>query len=212
MVAAGAFVAVLALVVAPFALIAPEGLADSLGRQLGRPLQIESLGASFLLAAKQLGFYDPTVVSTHGSQNLAGPLPDALATAQTVVQGLALIAVWLLFLRGPRNGRPPDRGVRRLGGRLRRLRQGALAPVPHLARPARAARPRVAGDDRCWVLAAVAYVTTHLWFPSRYWDMVDLQPVGWLVLVRNLLLVALAVVLAVALATRRPEPAAPHSA
>ena len=63
-----------------------------------------------------------------------------------------------------------------------------------------------------WVLAAVAYVTTHLWFPSRYWDMVDLQPVGWLVLVRNLLLVALAVVLAVALATRRPGPAAPHSA
>jgi hypothetical protein len=63
-----------------------------------------------------------------------------------------------------------------------------------------------------WILAAAAYVTTHLWFPTRYWDMVDLQPVGWLVLVRNLLLVVLAVALLAALATRRPEPAAPRSA
>ena len=54
-----------------------------------------------------------------------------------------------------------------------------------------------------------ALVTTHLWFPTRYWDLVDLEPVGWLALVRNVLLVTLAVVLAVAVTAR--ESAAPRS-
>ena len=209
--AAGAFVAVLALVVAPFALIAPEGLADSLGRQLGRPLQIESLGSSVLLAAHQLGVYDPTVVSTHGSQNLSGDLPDALATVQTVIQGLALVGVWLLFLRGPATAA--------------RLTAACAASVVVFVTFGKVLSPQFLiwlvplvplvlawPATTVWILAAAAYVTTHLWFPTRYWDMVDLQPVGWLVLVRNLLLVALAVALVAALATRRPEPAAPRSA
>ena len=97
----GAFAAALAVIVVPFALIAPDGLWDSVSRQLDRPLQIESLGASLLLAAHQLGLYEPTVVSTHGSQNLSGSLPDALATVQTVLQAAALVAVWALFARGP---------------------------------------------------------------------------------------------------------------
>ena len=53
------------------------------------------------------------------------------------------------------------------------------------------------------VLFGAALVTTHLWFPTRYWDLVDLQPVGWLALVRNALLVALAVVLVVAMERAR---------
>src|SRR5439155_19896445 len=74
------FAAVLAFVILPFAILSPGGVADSLTQQLGRPLQIESLGSAILLAAHRLGAYQPTVVSTHGSQNLAGSLPDALAT------------------------------------------------------------------------------------------------------------------------------------
>ena len=38
------------LVYLPFALLAPEGVLRSVWRQLGRPLQIESLGAGVLLA------------------------------------------------------------------------------------------------------------------------------------------------------------------
>ena len=56
------------------------------------------------------------------------------------------------------------------------------------------------------VLFGAALVTTHLWFPTRYWDLVDLQPVGWLALVRNVLLVALAVVLVVAMERARGRP------
>jgi hypothetical protein len=51
-------------------------------------------------------------------------------------------------------------------------------------------------------LLGAALVTTRLWFPSRYWDVVALEPAGWLVLVRNLLLVGLVVVLVAATTER----------
>ena len=57
--------------------------------------------------------------------------------------------------------------------------------------------PAVAGAGglaACAVLL-VSLVTTQLWFPFRYWDVVALEPVGWLVVVRDLLLVALYAIL-----------------
>jgi hypothetical protein len=202
------FAAVVAVAVLPFAVIAPEGLWGSVERQLGRPLQIESLGASFLLAARQLGFYDPEVVSSHGSQNLDGALPDALASAQTVLQVAALVAVWLLFARGPAT---PGRLVTASAASVAVFVAfgKVLSPqfliwlVPVVA---------LVGADAA--AAAVAFlgaalVATHAWFPTRYWDLVDLQPVGWLALVRNVFLVALAVVLALATARARGPARSP---
>ena len=193
-IALAAFAAALAVIVVPFALIAPEGLVDSVERQLGRPLQIESLGASLLLAAKQLGLYDPVVVSSHGSQNLEGPLPDALASVQTVLQGLALVAVWVLFARGPAT---PQRLVASCAASIvvfvafgKVLSPQFLIWIVPVVLLVGGSRGIAAG-----LLFGAALVTTHLWFPSRYWDLVDLQPVGWLALVRNVLLVALAIVL-----------------
>jgi hypothetical protein len=58
-------------------------------------------------------------------------------------------------------------------------------------------------------LLAAALVTTQLWFPFRYWDVVALGNATWLVLVRDLLLVALFVVL---VSTSRREREAPRSA
>ncbi|HXV32747.1 MAG TPA: glycosyltransferase 87 family protein [Gaiellaceae bacterium] len=206
--ALGAFAAALAVVVLPFAVIAPEGLWDSVERQLGRPLQIESLGASALLAAKQLGLYDPVVVSSYGSQNLSGSLPDALATAQTVLQAAGLLAVWLLFARGPAT---PERLLGAcaasvvvfvaFGKVLSPQFLVWLVPVAALV----AGRIGLAAGT----LLGAALVTTHLWFPTRYWNLVDLQPVGWLALVRNVLLVALALVLAVAMARARAPARSP---
>jgi hypothetical protein len=201
----GAFAATVAVIVVPFALVSPEGLADSVERQLGRPLQIESLGASLLLAAHQLRLYDPAVVSTHGSQNLAGSLPDELATAQTVLQAAALVVVWALFAHGPAT--PGRLAAACAGSAVVFVTFGkVLSPqfmiwlVPLV--------PLVLGRIglAAGVLLGAALVTTHLWFPSRYWDLVDLQPVGWLALVRNGLLVALAAVLAVATARARGSP------
>lgn len=199
----GIVVGVLGAILLPFVAIAPGGLADSLGRQLGRPLQIESLGAAVLLAAHQVGIYDPTVVSSHGSQNLGGPLPDALTVAQSVVQGLALLAVWFAARRGS-------------------LLAGAAAALTAFVTFGKVLSPQflvwllplvplVAGTTGLTAsgLLAAALVTTQLWFPYRYWDVVALEPVGVLVLVRDLLLVALFAVLIVA--TIRPGSGAARS-
>jgi Glycosyltransferase family 87 len=205
----GVLLGVLALFVVPFALLAPDGLLDSLQRQLDRPLQIESLGAAFLLAAHQIGLYDPSVVSTHGSQNLAGSLPDRLALAETVLQGLALLAIWTLAVRGPAS---PARLVTAAAASVASVVALAKVLSPQFLIWLVPLVPLVAGSPGllAGTLLGISLVTTQLWFPSRYWDVVDLGPEGWLVLLRDLALVALAGVLA--LATQRRERAGPRSA
>jgi hypothetical protein len=204
----GIFLAVGAAIVLPFAVLSPGGLAHSLTTQLGRPLQIEALGAGILLAAHQLGLYEPNVVSTHGSQNLSGSLPDSFATIETALLAVALVVVWTLFARGR-----PERD---------RLLTACVAAVVAFVAFGKVLSPQfliwliplvplvagTAGVAACWLLAA-ALVTTQLWFPHRYWDVVALQPAGWLVLVRDLLLVALLVVLVRAI---RPGSEGPRSA
>jgi hypothetical protein len=203
----GVFAAVIVAIVLPFAILSPGGVVDSLTTQLGRPLQIESLGAAALLAAHQLGLYDPTVVSTHGSQNLSGSLPGALGAVETALQLVALVAVWLLFARGR-----PDR---------ERLLVASAAAVVAFIAFGKVLSPQFlvwllplvplvggsAGIAACWVFAG-ALVTTQLWFPHRYWDVVALESATWLVLVRDLLLVAL---LAVLVAAIRPGSGAPRT-
>ena len=198
----GVFGVALALVVVPFAVVAPEGLLDSVERQLDRPLQIESLGSSVLLAGHQLGVYDPTVVSSHGSQNLTGPLPDAFATAQTVLQATALVAVWVLFARGPAT---PTRLVAASAASVAVFVAFGKVLSPQFLIWLVPVAALVAGRGGIAAAAflGAALVTTHVWFPTRYWDVVDLEPAGWLVLVRNVLLVALVVVLGVVTARAR---------
>jgi hypothetical protein len=200
----GCFVGVLALCFVPFLVLSTGGVAHSIGTQLGRPLQIESLGASLLLAAEQLGLYDATVESSHGSQNLAGSLPDTLAALLTAFQLVAVGMVWAVFAA-------TDRG--REG-----LLAGSAAAVAALVALGKVLSPQfliwllplvpaVAGAGglaACAVLLA-ALVTTQLWFPFRYWDVVALEPVGLLVVVRNVLLVALyAILLFVLVRARDP--------
>jgi len=196
------FAAVLALVLVPFAVVAPGGLADSLERQLGRPLQIESLGAALLLAAHRLGAYVPTVVSTHGSQNLAGSLPDALAAVHTLAQAATLAAVWAIA------------AVRRGNGELLLAASAASAAAfvafgkvlsPQFLVWLVPLVPLVGGSGglAAGALLGAALVTTHLWFPFRYWDVVALEPAGWLVVVRDVVLVALYGALVLSLARSR---------
>jgi glycosyl transferase family 87 len=195
------FAGVLAACFLPFLILAPGGVAHSIGTQLGRPLQIESLGASLLLAAQQLGIYDATVESSHGSQNLAGSLPDTLAALQTAFQLVAVGVVWAVFAARDR-------------GREGLLTAGAASVAAFVAfgkvlspqfliwlLPLVPAVAGAGGLAACSLLL-VGLVTTQLWFPFRYWDVVALEPAGWLVLVRNFLLIGLYAVLLAALSRR----------
>jgi Glycosyltransferase family 87 len=203
----GVFLAVVAAIALPFAILSAGGLWHSVTTQLGRPLQIESLGAALLLAAKQLGLYDPTVVSTHGSQNLDGTLPDVLASIETALGVVALLAVWIVFARGRMDR---DRLLTASAAVVVAFIAFGKVLSPQFLIWLIALVPLVAGTvgvAACGLLAA-ALVTTQIWFPSRYWDVVDLRPVGWLVLLRDLLLVAL---FALLLAAIRPGSAEPRS-
>jgi uncharacterized membrane protein len=178
----------------PFFLVAPGGVLSSLGRQLSRPLQIESLGSAVLLAAHQAFGVGIEMQSSHGSQNLAGAAPDVLAVLLSLTQVFVLVWLWTRFPRG----REPSRyelaaysaavltAFVALGKVLSPQFLMWLVPVVPLAR-------RYGAN----ALLLAALVLTQLWFPFRYWDLVrEFDPLAsWLVLLRDLVLVALLVVL-----------------
>lgn len=199
----GVFVVVLAAILVPFAIIAPDGLATALERQTGRPLQVESLGASFLFAASQLSAYEPVVVSSYGSQNLTGSAAGALATLQTALQALAVVGLWVLF--ATRRGRREELFAAAAASAAAFVAFGKVLSPQYLIWLVPLV-PLVAGGLGLAAagLLLVAMVLTHLWFPSRYWDFVDLAGgPAWLVLARDLVLVALVGVLAAAVVSRR---------
>jgi uncharacterized membrane protein len=202
LIALAIFAAVVAAAYLPFFVLSPHGVATSLGRQLSRPLQIETFGAGILLAAHQAFDLGLAWKSSAGSQNLVGTLPDALAIAQSVLQVAALLAVWICFARGP--------------AEPQRLARHAAAAVVAFVALGKVLSPQfliwlvplvalVGGAEL--VLLAAALVATQLWFPFRYWELVkQFDPVSsWLVLVRDVLLVVLL------LALVRPRSARPIS-
>jgi len=119
-----------------------------------------------------------------------------VAVAQGLVQVSVLVALWVAFARGPATR---ERFVRYaaacvcafvvLGKVLSPQFLIWLIPLVPLVRGRRGLAASA--------LLAVALVLTQLWFPYRYWDLAlrfD-EPASWLVLARDLVLVALLVVL-----------------
>ena len=192
----GSFVVAVIAIVLPFFVLAPGGVLHALGRQLSRPLQIESLGSSFLLAAHQLFGLGITMRSGSGSQNLDGALPDALAGVQGVLLVGALVALWVGFAGGPTE---PARLARYCAATVcafvalgKVLSPQFLVWLVPLVPLVRGRRGLVATG-----LLAAALVLTQLWFPYRYWDLaLHFDAIAsWLVLARDLVLVALLAVL-----------------
>jgi hypothetical protein len=203
---AGTFAGAAALVFLPFLVLSPGGVWDSVTRQASRPLQIESVGSALLLAAHQAFGLDITMDSSHGSQNLEGALPDALAVAQSALQALALVAVWAVFARGPAE---PERLVLASAAALtafvalgKVLSPQFLIWLVPLVPLVRGRRGLVASG-----LLALAMALTQLWFPYRYWDLAlrfD-EVASWLVFVRDLVLLALLALLGRALIDRNAD-------
>ena len=188
----GVLCAVLAACFVPFLVLGPGGVWASVVRQVSRPLQLESLGASFLLAAHHAFGLDVTVRSSHGSQNLVGGIPDVLSVAQSLAALAVLGALWLAAKR-----EPLDRE------RIVRLSAAAVCTLVALGKVASPQFllwlvplvPLVRGRRGLAAtgLLAGALVLTQVWFPYRYWDLVfDLDVVAsWTILARDLVLVAL---------------------
>jgi uncharacterized membrane protein len=186
--AALAGLAVAVAVFVPFALVAPRGLWHSVSGQASRPLQIESLGASLFTM-----FGHPRVITTHGSQNVAGH--GAVAAVFGTVQLVSLVALWIAFARGPATG-----------ARLLRYSAAAVAAFVAFGKvlspqfllwliplvPLVRGRRGVAAT----ALLTAALLLTQVWFPSAYFDYVGSFHDAGVVLARNAALVALVAVLA----------------
>jgi predicted membrane-bound dolichyl-phosphate-mannose-protein mannosyltransferase len=161
--------------------------------QVGRPLQIESLGAAILEVAHAVFGLPLVVESTYGLQNLAGSLPQSIKVLEGVIQVGTVIALWVWFAR-----RRPSIELLILASSaavcLLIAFDSTISPqymiwlVPLV--------PLVAGRRglAATIGLAAACIFTQLWFPGRYFDLVrNLDPgVAWLVLARDLTLVGIA--------------------
>jgi hypothetical protein len=181
----------------PFAVLSPGGLRASFHAQIARPLQLESLGGSVLIALHHLFGTKLHAVTTFGSQNLTGTGAHAAEIVTTVAGVLALVTVWILYARQPADS-----------GRLVAHAAAAVAAVLAFGKvfspqfviwlvplvPLVRGRRGIAAGG----LLASALVLTQLWFPHHYWALADgfAQRESWLLLARNLAIVALAAVLA----------------
>jgi hypothetical protein len=203
----GAFAATLALCFGPFVVLAPHGVWTTISREFSRPLQVETLGSSLLLAAHQVAGTSVTVDSSYGSQNLVGTAPHVFSILTTTVVVVVLIAIVLLFLRGPAS---PAAFVLACAATLctvvafgKVLSAQFLIWLIPLVPMVRGVRGLAGG-----ALLAAAMVLTQVVVPHRYYALVfELAPTEtWLLVARDAVLVVLAVYLVVATGAtgRRP--------
>jgi hypothetical protein len=185
-----AFLVVLAAGTGPFLVLAPHGLWWAFQQQLSRPLQVESLGAALLGAAHELGGLHLHVVNSHGSDNVAGF--GAVTTAAGVAGALALLAVYVLYARGPSSAQG--------------LRAACAAAVTAYVAFTKVFSPQylvwlvplvplVGGRAglRASVLLVAVLGLTQIWSPYRYFEYQSTLAAWlvWLVVARDLLAVAL---------------------
>jgi uncharacterized membrane protein len=188
----GAFAGVAAIVLVPFLVVAPHGLVESFRAQAGRSLQVESLGGSILGVADRLGWYTATVVHRTGhtiSYDLSGSLPRVLGVVSAVAQVLAVLLVVWLYWRGRDD--------------LMRLTAAFAAAIAGFLAFTRFFSPQylvwliplvVVLGPLEWVLTAAALVLAQVWF-FHYSDVFALGGYLWLVALRDVLVLALFVVL-----------------
>lgn len=91
-------VTLLAVSIVPL-IISAGGFIDSFLYHADRPLQIESLYASALLAGEQLGWVSVDMKYSFGSVNLVSPVADFFASYYWVFVGVGLALVYWLFDR-----------------------------------------------------------------------------------------------------------------
>jgi hypothetical protein len=194
----------------PFVVLSPGGVWDSLSVQLSRPLQVESLGASLLLVGHHVFGFGLAGETSHGSQNVAGSAAGVLAVATTLLQVGVLGWIWASFARGSGDREALVRSTAAalcafvaLGKVLSPQFLIWLIPIVPLVRGRR-------GLGASALLAA-ALVLTQVWFPFRYFRLALHFEAGlsWVLLARDVALVALTVLLAFTL--RRRDAIHPES-
>jgi cbb3-type cytochrome oxidase subunit 3 len=194
---AAATAAVAAAWFIPFLIMSPGGIRYAFHAQFARPLQIESTGASILMALHHAFGLSIHETFGWGGQNLAGHGVGAVTAVTVALEVLVLVTIFLLFLRGSRDDE--------------QLLFSCAAAVCTLIAFGKVFSPQfliwlfpfawLAGRRRGNVAAAVyaaALLLTASYFPHHYWDLANgfTRPQVAELLARNLACVALVVIFA----------------
>jgi Glycosyltransferase family 87 len=194
---AGICAAIVVTIFLPFTLFSPSGMAHSFDTQLARPLQVESLASSILVASHHL--FGTTAHSYQGavSMDISGPGAHAAAIATTIAGALGLLLVWLLFARGPAT---PQRLATYCAASIAVFIAFGKVFSPQfmiwlIPFAVLASGPLGAVAQ---ILLVAALLLTQSWFPRHYWELAIHLPgtQSAELLARNLVVLALAAVLA----------------
>jgi hypothetical protein len=93
------FITTIFLILLPFFFIGTGDALYFLSFQMDRPLQIESLTASFIHLASYFGLTEVNVVFSYGSYNMIGPWPDAVVKYLLPMLAAVLIVIYVQYAR-----------------------------------------------------------------------------------------------------------------
>jgi uncharacterized membrane protein len=192
-----------AVVIAISLPLAGAGYVDSFTFHLDRPVQIESTPASVLFA---LGGSDVTGTNLRPDRFKSNGLDGGHAAAVEALFGvLVLLAVGAVVLLAARRPDPRHLVLCGFAALLAFVTLGKVFSPQYVIWLAPfAAIAWVWRQRAVALLTAAAIVLTHVEFPSRYFDLINVEPtVVWIVGIRNALLLLALVVLLADLATSR---------
>ena len=182
--------AVVALAALSAVALSPQGAWDAVEYHIERPVQVESLPATVLNGIDAMGGRTPDPVNSHRSDGLEHPAAGALTALFATLLCAAVAGLTLAARR-----LPDARGLALAGF-------GAAAAMVSLGKVVSpqfmlwlvplAALAWAWGMRALAVVTAAAVATTMFWFPERYFDLVDREPLPLAaVALRNALLVAM---------------------
>lgn len=201
-----------AVVVLPFAAIAPGGVGFSLYVQAKRALQVESLGASLLLVADRLGIHTAHVaIGSPSSMIVVGRASTALGAVSSLLLVVTVLGAIALFARGRNDD---ERLVTASAAAVLGFVAFGKVFSPQYLTWLVFLVPLVGGPVgfAAGVLLVVACLVSRLWWRHAH-EISDIGPLVWAILGRNLLVVALygIVVWTLLRAGSRSRPPSPPS-
>jgi hypothetical protein len=177
----------------PFLALAPRGVLRSLSYHLVRPLEVESVLATPLLARHLVGGAGVRVDYTYGSENVFGPGAPLLATMAGLLTAIAVALACVLVWRGRTALRraPEKIPVAVMTLLLATITFGKVVSPQYLIWLLPAAALILVDDHVLGLLALCSVLATQLEFPALFPSLVRLEAAGvTVVLCRNLLLAA----------------------
>jgi hypothetical protein len=202
-----AFVAAAGVLFLPFFLIAPGGVGFSFWTQIKRHLQIETVGSSLLLVGSQLGIHHVDwIAGKPGSIDLGGALADAVATLSSLLALALVVRVAVAYWRGPDTD---ARLVTAWAGAVAAWTVFGKVLSPQYMTWLAPLVPLTSGRRglQATALLVAAFVFTQLEYFLGDHGLRDQDWTIWLLLVRNVLLVAAFVLVLRQLREGEGEPA-----